>query len=205
MALVHSYESTGPKGLGKFLLPPVSSFVQQRSGPNSSCHPAPSISCWRPRGWEVEILTGPHQGQCHCQQLKLSPIKGLSVEMTLRGQQTVRVKLQVSSGGEKERHSALRLSPPCPEDTGGPPRREIGKLEVSRCSGKHSWASFMVQRAGETQMVRLRFWPVTSPQPPAPGRETDKAVPIKCARQKHSTSHVCFKLASSHVCFFFFK
>lgn len=36
MALVHSYESTGPKDLGKFLLPPVSSF-----GPNSSCHPPP--------------------------------------------------------------------------------------------------------------------------------------------------------------------
>lgn len=40
MALVHSYESTGPEGLGRFLLHSVSSFAQQRSGHNSSC-PSP--------------------------------------------------------------------------------------------------------------------------------------------------------------------
>lgn len=85
---------------------------------------------------------------------------------------------------------------------GGPTRRENGKHEVSRCSRKHTWVSFVVQRAAETQMGRLGFPPRASPVPGE--RQTNEAVFIKCTKQKHSTSHVGFKSASSHV-FFFFK
>lgn len=104
-------------------------------------------------------------GAVPLQQLKLSPSKGLSVEMALRGQRTVRGEATSQQWrGEGKLQSPETISTILKiKSIGGTMRRDSGKHEVSRCSGNHIQASFMVQRAGEAQMARLGFPPLTSP------------------------------------------